>query len=348
MSDILVSELQTALKRAKRAIGRGSIQVLQGVRLTHEQIESTNMSACVRVPFETGLSADDDVIVPMSTLCKTLTAIGAKSRVTLKVANGALVICSDAGDTSVPLYDRNDWPTLPESSRADATIAPAGLLEAIGRVAKFVSVDESRPILTAVHMACEDEGIFISATDSYHLGVERVDGNGAPSASFSPEYLEAMDSIEMLHVSEDSRSSKWIHFDSVACNVSVRLTEGQFPDWRRLLPENYELSGAIGETLVKSLKLATKTVCTGNAPVKLTFNGECNLSARMQDGPSHASTHEFTGNGEEMTIGANPDFLLNCIDFAGLDFSLISPLRPIAIGVGTDRQALCMPVRLPD
>jgi DNA polymerase-3 subunit beta len=134
--------------------------------------------------------------------------------------------------------------------------------------------------------------------------------------------------------------------------LSSRLIDGQFPNYRQLLPDAYEhelrlAAGEVGDVVRRISLLAQK-----NAPLRLAFaEGELTVSARTPDIGEASETVPVPYAGEPMEIGFNPDFLrdgLESMDGADVLLKLISPLRPGLLGSADDGgfQYLLMPIRL--
>ena len=92
--------------------------------------------------------------------------------------------------------------------------------------------------------------------------------------------------------------------------LSSRLIDGQFPNYRQLLPDAYEhelrlAGGEITEVVRRISLLAQK-----NAPLRLAFTeGELTVSARTPDIGEARETLPVPFDGEPLEIGFNPEFL---------------------------------------
>src|SRR5919107_273822 len=134
--------------------------------------------------------------------------------------------------------------------------------------------------------------------------------------------------------------------------LSSRLIDGQFPNYRQLLPDAYEhelrlAAGEVTDVVRRIALLAQK-----NAPLRLAFQeGELTVSARTPDIGEASETVPVPFQGEPLEIGFNPDFLrdgLESMDGEDVLLKLISPLRPGLLGSADDSgfQYLLMPIRL--
>src|SRR5207248_4614988 len=134
--------------------------------------------------------------------------------------------------------------------------------------------------------------------------------------------------------------------------LSSRLIDGQFPNYRQLLPETFEhelrLSGGELSEVVRRISLLAQK----NAPLRLAFKpGELTVSAQTPDVGEALESMPVPFQGEPLEIGFNPDFLragLEAVEEGDVVLKLISPLRPGLIESGDDGgfQYLIMPIRL--
>jgi DNA polymerase-3 subunit beta len=134
--------------------------------------------------------------------------------------------------------------------------------------------------------------------------------------------------------------------------LSSRLIDGQFPNYRQLLPESFEhelrISGAELRDVVRRISLLAQK----NAPLRLAFTpGELTVSAQTPDVGEAQESLPVAFQGESLEIGFNPEFLrdgLDAIEDGDVVLKLISPLRPglIEAGDGSGFLYLIMPIRL--
>jgi DNA polymerase-3 subunit beta len=134
--------------------------------------------------------------------------------------------------------------------------------------------------------------------------------------------------------------------------LSSRLIDGQFPNYRQLLPESFEhelrLAGPEFTDVVRRISLLAQK----NAPLRLSFAaGELTVSSQTPDVGEARESMPVAFQGEALEIGFNPEFLragLEAIDQGDVLLKLISPLRPGLIEAGDESgfRYLIMPIRL--
>ena len=140
-------------------------------------------------------------------------------------------------------------------------------------------------------------------------------------------------------------------FEAAGVVLSSRLIDGQFPNYRQLLPDAYEhelqLAGGEITDVVRRISLLAQK----NAPLRLAFaEGEVTVSARTPDVGEARETVPVPFQGEPLEIGFNPEFLRDGLETVEGDvvLKLISPLRPglLQAADGSGFVYLLMPIRL--
>jgi DNA polymerase-3 subunit beta len=134
--------------------------------------------------------------------------------------------------------------------------------------------------------------------------------------------------------------------------LSSRLIDGQFPNYRQLLPESFEQELRISATELTDVVRRISLLAQKNAPLRLAFApGELTVSAQTPDVGEARESLPVAFQGEPLEIGFNPEFLragLEAVEEGDVLLKLISPLRPglIESADGSGFLYLIMPIRL--
>jgi DNA polymerase III subunit beta len=132
--------------------------------------------------------------------------------------------------------------------------------------------------------------------------------------------------------------------------LGARRIEGQFPEFRRLLPETFEHEVSLPRSEFADV-IARVEVLAGRSPLRLAFTqGELTVSAQTQEVGEGRESLPCDFRGEPLEIGFNPAFLREGVESIPGDtvlLKLITPLRPGLLTGGTDDYwYLIMPIRL--
>jgi DNA polymerase-3 subunit beta len=197
------------------------------------------------------------------------------------------------------------------------------------------------------------------ATDSYRLSVKETSLEETLPSGFEVNVpARALQELARVagHVEDEqlriSVRQNQVLFELGGIVLSSRLIDGQFPNYRQLLPESVEhelriASAELGDVVRRISLLAQK-----NTPLRLGFReGELTISAQTPDVGEASEAIPVPFNGEPFEIGFNPEFLrdgLESVESDELVLKLISPLRPglIESPDSGDFVYLIMPIRL--
>jgi DNA polymerase-3 subunit beta len=246
---------------------------------------------------------------------------------------------------------------LPPTDVQLHTIAATALLGTIEKVARAASRDESRPVLTGILVRFEGDRLIMAATDSYRLAVKEteLETSGPELDAIIP--ARALQELGRLAAGTDE-VRLGVHENHVVFGagdvwLTSRRIDGQFPNYKQLLPETFEAEVTTPrEPLLQVIRRAG-VLAQRNAPLRLRFaEGELGVSAHTQDVGEAHETLPIDYAGDALEIGFNPDFLrdgLEAVSDDAVQLKLINPLRPGLI-VAPDESFwyLIMPIRLPD
>jgi len=133
--------------------------------------------------------------------------------------------------------------------------------------------------------------------------------------------------------------------------LTTRRIDGQFPNYRQLLPEQFEHELMLPREELLEVVRRVSLMAQRNSPLRLRFaEGELTVSAVTQDVGEARESLPAPFAADPLEIGFNAEFLrdgLESVDAETIKFKLISPLRPAVLeGDTPDYVYLIMPIRL--
>ncbi len=135
--------------------------------------------------------------------------------------------------------------------------------------------------------------------------------------------------------------------------VSSRLIEGQYPNWQKIIPQNFISRAVVDkEVILKAVKLAAIFAKNESNVVTIKVNKSgLGITSEAKELGSQQNEVEAAVEGDELQIAFNAKFLQDALSAAGssqlvIEFS--GPLSPALIKpVGIDGlEYIVMPVRL--
>jgi DNA polymerase-3 subunit beta len=340
---------------------RASVLVLGGILLrtteTGIELAATDMELSLRASLEATVSGEGQVVVPGRLLLDIARSLP-DSEVSLEYVaeESVLLVTSGSASYRIHTYSSEDFPHLPDLAAVSPQPVPGeALLETISRVSKSASRDESRPVLTGIFVSFEGERLVMAATDSYRLAVKETVSPGPLPDLEAIIPARALQELVRLAVPSEpielAVQENHVVFGSAGVWLTSRRIDGQFPNYRQLLPDQFEHELELPRDELLDVVRRVGLLAQRNSPLRLRFaEGELTVSARTQDVGEARESLPAPFSAEALEIGFNADFLrdgLESIDSETVRFKLISPLRPAVLqGESPDYTYLIMPIRL--
>jgi DNA polymerase-3 subunit beta len=359
----LLSELQTVTRVAST---RSAVQALSGVLIAAEsaggsELRASDMEVGLRVPLRAEVARPGSVVLPARLLLDVVRSLaGSEVSLELRAAEQDVELICGPSVFHLRTLRAEDFPTLPAPDEASRVALPAAaFVDTIVRVARSASRDETRPVLTGILMAASEQELRMVATDSYRLSVKET-ALDAPLQGTLEANVPARALQELVRISQQapadtvevSVGQNQVVFQLGQVVLSSRLIEGQFPNYRQLLPETVEHELRLASSELTDVVRRVSLLAQKNAPLRLSFTeGTLTVSAQTPDVGEASEAIPVPFQGEAFEIGFNPDFLrdgLESIETDELVLKLISPLRPGLIESPDtgDFVYLIMPIRL--
>lgn len=206
-----------------------------------------------------------------------------KDSVELKVINDRLSIKSGRYTSVINGVIADEFPELPtidESSSIQYSITAEDFKQAVSQTIITTSNDSTRPVLTGVYWHSHEGSLYLAATDGYRLSERRlVKTNSEVSAIIPTQTLQEVlrliiDTVEEVEILFDETQ---VRFRLNEAEIVSRLIDGNFPDYRQLIPKEMTTNGEISkEDFVRVTKIAGLFARDSGGSITLSLNAEQN------------------------------------------------------------------------
>ncbi|MGH9057028.1 MAG: DNA polymerase III subunit beta [Acidimicrobiales bacterium] len=356
--------LAEALSTAGRAIaGRsGALPVLGGVRLSvaGDVLNTTGTDLDLTITVDSSVSGGEDgVVVAPGRLLGDIVRALEPGAVTLEADEDELRIASGRSHFSVRTHPAGDFPRLPAPTGVPVSFPAAGLAEALRQVTRAASSEDSRPILTGVLMAAEPGGLRLVATDSYRLAVRDLAGLGV-LAEGQKVLVPSRALTELMRLLGTSAGEVGLRlgaheatFEVGSVSLTSRLIEGEFPNYRQLIPSSYPNRLIVGrEPLLDAVKRVKLLARDATTPVRIALRPTgIELTVITTDWGTATEDVDAKYEGAEMTVAFNPAYLIEGVEAVTGDevtLDTLDALKPATLRPteAEDYLYLLMPVRV--
>lgn len=342
-----------------RAISsKTTIPILTGIKLVVSDEDVTLTGSDADITIESVLSNADEkmelevasagsIVLPARFFSEIIKKLPDK-QVTIEVTDGFQTqITSGTASFTINGQDANNYPHLPEID-SENTISLAGdvLKEVIGQTVLAVSTQESRPILTGIHLILSENQLVAVATDSHRLAQRKINLPTAVSQTYNV-IIPGKSLQELSRMIDDNRKEIQLR---IADNQVLfllgdtlfysRLLEGNYPDTTRLIPDTsdttVELNASVFLAAIERASLLSHE--SRNNVVKLNIQPEEQLAEISGNSPDVGNVEEqisiSTVAGQPVEISFNPDYMKDALRSFGqseIKISFTSALRPFTL-----------------
>lgn len=353
------SALNKSISIVSKALSSGSaVPMLSGVLLTASdgvlELQTTNLEQSIRVRVAANVEEPGGTVVPGKVFANVVKSLPDEAVTIDAGGSGATVKCGRSR-FRLNTMAAKDFPEFPKATPdATATIQSALLAEMVDRTYKMVSKDKSRPILGCVKLDVDGGMVRLAATDSYRLAVcdAGVDFDGTLTALVPGNAFH--DVMGMASGIEDmaiSTTSNQVIFEFGTVTYVTRALEGNFPDYRKLLPSSFTTSVRIDHDLFAAALKRVSVMATSNPSVRFDVVGDVlTMSASTPEDGDSSEQLDVDTDGNDLAIALNGKFVSEAIAACDDDVSIEmnGPMAPAVFkSYGTiNYLCLCMPVKL--
>ena len=243
-----------------------------------------------------------------------------------------------------------DYPSLPDMPAATGTVQSDQFAHAVAQAVTAAGRDDMLPVLTGVRLEIDGSSISLLATDRFRLSHRelgwdprtpddtlaalvpaKVLGDTAKSLTSGSEVTIALAS--------GGAGEGIIGFEGAAAGgtrrTTTRLLDGDFPKVRSLFPAEHQTVARVDKNaLIESVRRVA-LVAERNTAVQMAFSsGVLTLDAGSGDEAQASESIEAEVEGEDITTGFNPQFLLDgltAIDEPVVELAFTQSSKPVVI-----------------
>ena len=359
------SMLSAGLNIASRTVAqKSSLTVLEGIlcRAGHGlSLTGYNMETAITHDIEAEVTEAGECILPARLFGDIIRRLP-EGPVTVTVDDNYKVsIRSGYASFNISAENAEDYPELPDVNTGRPIRIPQNALkELISGTIFAVSENQGRPIHTGVKFEVEDMAVSAIAVDGFRLARRtwHPEESLARQLSFVVP-AASLKEVEKLLTDPEGDASftlgpKHILFQAGGTTLVCRLLEGDFLDWRKVVPTGcpIKLTAHVSD-LASSIERVGLIVSEKyKSPVRCVFsNNELHLRTTTTIGAAEDRC-QLAGDGRELEIGFNVRYLadaLRVIPSEEVCLELTNGLSPIVLTPAEEKydfSYMVLPVRI--
>lgn len=352
---IAQEKLTRALNSVSRvaAGARATLPILSNVLIRVDEnkvsLTTTNLDMAVVSYLPAAQSKNGVVTVPAKLMAEFVGNLPKGTLVEMKADGEKMTIKAGEYTSVINGATAEDFPELPEIDDTKAVKFRMGIEEfkaGLSQVMIAASNDTTRPALTGVYFNTFEGGLYLAATDGYRLAerkfIDKVENEvtAIVPASSLQEVLrsisEDMEEIELLF------DETQVRFRLGEVEITSKLIDGSFPDYRQLIPKETEISVNLKrDELTRITKLAALFAKEVGGSII------CQTSVENESFSVASVANELGENKSEIKtkvemdgkVTLNSRFVLdalNALDGNEVEFGFSNRLDPVVIKVKKD------------
>lgn len=371
------SDLNAHLSLVSRAVpSRPSHPVLANILLVADEetqqvrLTGFDLSLGVQTSFSAQVETGGKLTLPARLLSDIVSRLP-DGNLTLEDESGehTATLTSTSGRYQMRGMGAEDYPELPTIADTEGTssLPVEALIEGLRGTLFSASSDEAKQVLTGVHLTVDTEGMEFAATDGHRLAV--VQTPNAEDAAVSEDDTfdvtvpgKALRELERMLQMNSSGNAIAVRFDQGQLifewenqRLTSRLLEGQYPNYRQLIPRQFSRQMTVDRrAFTSSLERIAVLADQKNNIVKFNIDSGAQEVVLSVDAPDVGSGREAMPaqvSGDDLEIAFNVKYLLeglkafNTTDIQMQFNTSTSPSIIVPLG-GMKMTYLVMPVQV--
>ncbi len=325
----LSENLAEGLSIVSKAVStKGSLPVLSHVLLQTEEgkvkLAATDLETGVVTWVGAKIKDEGAITVPARLLSELLTNLP-PGKIEVETEKQILTLQAPQATSRLNGLAAEEFPPLPQADgKAMFSLDPESFPAAVSQVVFASASDESRPILTGVLIKGSGKELSLVGVDGFRLAEKKIELEEDLAEDFSmviPSRTLAevgrlaghqKEPVKVVLLSEENQ----VLFELEGSRVSSRLLEGQFPDYKKIIPPSFSTQAKLDtEEFLKAVRLAAVFARDSASIVKLHLGeeGPLTLSANTAEVGENKTKVEAKIEGQALEIAFNSKYLTDVL-----------------------------------
>ena len=367
---LLQENFNLALTNVSRFVSsKNQLPILNNILLSTDQgrlkLSATNLELSINYWIGAKIDQEGSITIPSKEITEFVSYLPS-GKINLDLKDNLLELSSEKTQSSFTTTPSIDFPEFPKINPDTLFEIDLDLfVQSINQISFSAAVDDTRPVLTGILCLFENNSLKLVATDGFRLSFKEIKlENSLNLKKDSLRFLiPAKSLIEVTKLAKNNKKIKiglstdehQVIFVLDDIELVSRLIEGDFPDYQKLIPENYSTKVFVNkDELFQSVKLASVFARESANIVKLNIkNNNIELTANAPQVGQNLIKLESKTEGDNLEVAFNYKFLIDLLGVYKSNEILIElneNLSPVFFHDQSDPSFthIIMPVRLQD
>lgn len=359
----LQENLKNNLNITQNIIGRNlTLPILNNILLATEdgrlKISSTNLEIGINTWTSCKIEKSGAITCPAKVLANFVNNLPNK-KVELEAKNNILTVKCENYRASLNCLPADDFPIIPKIKDPSLMeFSRSVLREALSKVVGASSLSESRPEITGILFNFEKRELRLAATDSFRLAEKVVVDSKRKSEEIKSLIIPQRTIQEVIRVFGEGDGevkiclgASQVLFDGGDIQVVSRLIDGQYPDYRQIIPKEFSSQAIIEKNDLLGVIRAAAVFSNKTNSIRFSLSdGELEVLSQDTDLGENKSQIKVQSKGKKIEVNFNYRYLLEGLANIGtkqIFMGLISDANPAILKPVGDESYLylVMPIK---
>lgn len=282
-------------------------------------VSATNLEIGITEHIGAKVSSEGAITVPARLFQEYISSLPG-GVIELSMKDNKLHISTGSYESTINGISAEEFPVVPTISKKEGWKIPAReLKKGLQQVIFAAANDETRPILTGVFLHTNGGNLYAVATDSYRLSEKKLMAYKGEISLLVPSTALQ----DLLRIIADTEADIAVYADGQQVLFEVgdselvsRLIEGNYPDYRKLIPKSYEISAELTRSEFQNVtKVASLFARESAGSIILRFDevssnvAISSVASQLGENTSKIDT-KVTGNGD---VSLNSRYLIDAL-----------------------------------
>lgn len=342
---LLQENLKGILSSLQKAVpSKPQLPILSSILITvtdnEIELAATDLYLGIKAKIPAKTEVVGQVVVP-GEIFKSLVLSLPPGEIHFEQKEKSLVVKTPKSKTLLPCQASEEYPPFPQIEGTEFEISTESLKEIEKHSTFAATLDQTRPILTALLFHFSPEGLEVVSTDGFRLAtlfLKDIQTSEEQTILLPAKAIKEVLRIAVQQQTEKvsfqvSQELKQVLFTVDGTEIFVRLIEGEYPPYKKIIPTDFAQSTVIdGEELLAQIKRAYVFSRESSNIVRLEFTGE-KLIVKASSPASGDYQGEITlESGSDEKNGVTEEVAFNALYL--LDF--LNTVKPEKVWIGVN------------
>jgi len=283
------------------------------------QLTTTNLEIYMRHSLSSEIEKDGQIAIPTKLLSDFVEKLP-DGNIYIEIKKDILEIRCKGFKSRINGLNAEEFPVMPDTPEGKSVNIKQNILkDALQQVVNMASKSEARPEINGVFIDSEKGKIKFVSTDSFRLSEKSVESS-IDLGSFILPQQSAYELIKILNINKNKDINIFITpsqvlFDNGDTQLFARLIDGTYPDYKKIIPENYKTKVIVNRNeLINNVTIASLFSEKTNQVEIAISPGEGShiaITSRSVEKGENKSKLNAEIEGEKLDTVLNADYLID-------------------------------------